>query len=260
MKYKINDAFAGNTAIEDFVRLLPATFDDGGQTLYADRNVIKSFDVGGMELVVKRFRRPNIVQRLVYTFFRSSKARRAFLSGGTLRERGVQTPLNVAYVEVRRGMLFSDGFYVTDRDNAPPIAGALNDAEQFDRTMAADFACFAARLHENGILHHDLNSTNVLYHPLPDGHYTFSLIDINRMKFYDHGTLPDMGECMENLTRFTGRMDLFAFVAAEYCRCRQLPTTMVGVMVRQKERHDARWVRRKRRVRFLKRIAGCFRK
>lgn len=253
-KVTINEAFADNQPLCDFIQLLPAVFDGGGRVLYDERNVIKAFVAGGTEVVVKRFHRPNAIQRIIYSFFRSSKARRAYLSGGTLTERGVATPLNIAYVEVWKGGLFVDGYYVTDVDSAPPIAGPLNERQDFDQVMAADFARFAAMLHEKGILHNDLNSTNVLYHAQPDDHYRFSVIDINRMKFYPLGTQPPTDECLENLTRFTGRMDLFRYVAEQYVSARNLPSTVVSQMVAVKEAHDKAWVRRKKRVRIWKSI------
>ena len=82
-----------------------------------------------------------------------------------------------------------------------------------------------------------------LYQPQADGHYTFSLIDINRMKFYTG--YPPMKECVENLTRFTGRMDVFELVAREYVKARGMEESQVQYFMNGKAEHDRRWIRRK---------------
>lgn len=76
--------------------------------------------------------------------------------------------------------------------------------------MASDFARFVNRLHQKGIVDLDLNSSNIFYQIQDDGHYRFSPIDINRMKFYKG--YPPLKICVENLMSFTGRIDLFEFV------------------------------------------------
>ena len=117
--------------------------------------------------------------------------------------------------------------------------------------MAGDFARFVNRLHQKGIIDIDLNSGNVLYQPQADGHYTFSLIDINRMKFYTG--YPPMKECVENLTRFTGRMDVFELVAREYVKARGMEESQIQYFMDGKAEHDRRWKTRKS-------ITHCFRK
>ena len=245
---EINPEMSDAKAFTAFVNNLPEYFSTHGRTIYDERNVIKMFtpDEAGACVVVKRFRKPNIIQRIVYSFFRKSKAQRAYRNATELLRRGVSTPTNMAYLETWQGALFEYGYYVTAVDAAPPIRDRLITPDVFDHAMAADFARFVADLHSKGILHNDLNSTNVLYHDGIDGHSTFSVIDINRMKFYPHGTLPPMAERMENLTRFTGRMDLFEYVATCYVsHFKPGEAPAVSGLMAVKRRHDERWRRRK---------------
>ena len=240
MRQEINPSYAH---LSDFVATVPQKFKTDGTLLFKGRNTIKKFVVGGESIVVKRFKKPNLIQRVVYGFFRKSKARRAYLNGGRLIANGISTPVNIAYIEQKSGGLLEECYYLSGEDNAPSIEGRLNETKDFDKVMATDLACFAADLHRKGILHDDFNCSNVLYHPQSDGHYHFSVIDINRMRFTDG--YPSMAECMENLTRFTGRMDLFEFVATAYVACRGLDFTYVGRMLEVKRRHDKRWRQRK---------------
>lgn len=54
-----------------------------------------------------------------------------------------------------------------------------------------------------------------------------------------------MKECVENLTRFTGRMDVFELVAREYVKVRGLEESQVQNFMDGKAEHDWRWKKRK---------------
>lgn len=249
----INSTYKNNSQIREFVNDLPKQFENGGTILYAERNIIKSFTLGGKWIVVKRFRLPSWPQRLIYSFFRKSKAERAFRNGIILHERGISTPCSIAYLEQWKSGLFEYGYYVTEYIDLPPICERLNDIEDFDRTLADAFAAFVADLHRKGILHHDLNSTNVLYQQAK-GSYTFSLIDINRMEFSPIGKYPSLKQCMKNLTRFTGRMEVFEYVARQYAIYRSLDVdSFTHEALAVKIRHDKQNRRRKAFFRHFKR-------
>ena len=77
-----------NTASEhlrDFTERLPELFDREGEVLHAGRNTIKAFEAEGERLVVKRFKRPNLLRAVIYTFFRRlSQTTARFPAAGTL--------------------------------------------------------------------------------------------------------------------------------------------------------------------------------
>ena len=94
-----------NTATEhlrDFTQRLPELFDREGEVLHTGRNTIKAFEVEGERLAVKRFKRPNLLRAVIYTFFRRSKARRSYEHAVRLRALGVDSPEAVAWSEYRR--------------------------------------------------------------------------------------------------------------------------------------------------------------
>lgn len=257
MRIKINERYeAEGGQLARCIAAIPKNFDTEGIVIFSGRNTIKKFmfrrhvnsaDTQSMKIIVKRYKRPNFFQKIAYTFFRPTKARKAFYNGLELQYRGFNTPESIAYIETKKLGLIDYCYYICREDYSHPIAERLNDRHDFDREMAKEFARFAARLHDSGILHHDLNSTNVLYRESTDdsnAKYSFSLIDNNRMTFYQ-GEMPSEKECMENLTRFTGRMDLFEYVAEEYCRCRKNSGITKDRLIAQKLLHDKRWRRRK---------------
>lgn len=254
---RIAPEYQTNKEISEFVGKIPLTFDDEGSLLYDKRNTIKSFKVTNQDipcqlLVVKRFKTPNIIQRIAYSFFRSSKAVRAFDNAAELRRRGINTPHEVACIEEKHGCLLRAAYVITHFTGGQPIGELLLTPEGVNPAAAKNFVHFVIELHSKGILHHDLNSTNVLYHKTEEGGY-FSVIDINRMKFKSPGELTP-AECFENLTRFTGQMDLFDFVLKYYIKERGWADEMIHEARKIKINHDRQRVRRKVFFNHIKKI------
>ncbi len=253
MKIKINPKYE---KMRSFIERIPDVFEQEGRELFYGRNVIKSFmvqlDDKEQEVVVKRYKQPNFFQKIAYSFFCSTKACRAYEHANILQQNGFATPEGYGYIETRRNGLIDYCYFISDVDNSHPISDQLNEQREFNKAMAADYARFVARLHQKGIIDIDLNGGNVLYQLQSDGRYTFSLIDTNRMKFFKG--YPPMDECMENLTRFTGRMDVFEYVAREYVKARGLDDAMVVKLLEAKKKHDWKWEHRKDFTHRLKKI------
>lgn len=250
---EINTPFVADKKLLQFLDNLPDSFESGGTALWNGRNRIKLFEISATMpdaaprlMVVKCFKHPNFVQQIGYAFS-THKACRAYRNGLELIRRGFVTPCPIAFVE-KRGCCrcVEDAYYICEPTDLPCIEGET-DRDDWNRALAKDFAAYVAALHKRGVLHHDLNDTNVLYRKSPDGGYTFEVIDINRMKFFAEGAEIPFKERVENLTRFTGRIDLFEYVAREYFKTlgvRDLENE-VALAVSQKLLHDRRWRRRK---------------
>ena len=182
MRFAIHPAYSGDE-VETFLEQLPMMFDGEGEMLYDKRNQVKRFVLpSGRPVVVKRFKKPILIQRIIYGFFRKTKAQRAYLYAAVFYER-------------------------------------LVAQQPFDRVIADDFAALVAALHQKSILHGDLNPTNVLFRTRDDGHYTFSLIDTNRMRFKALGQNFTAYECLNNLTRFDVQDELYHYVLRRYIEC-----------------------------------------
>ncbi len=256
MKIVINPKYKNNPVVQRFIEHLPDRFEKEGILLFSERNTVKSFVVDESDaflqnVVVKNYKFPNFIQRIGYSFFRSGKAARAFCNAKELRERGIDTPQEIAYIEQWRNGLFAYSYFISGYDGASPIREKLMESEVFDSVMAEDFAFFAVKLHEAGILNHDLNSTNVLYHPQGE-RYRFSLIDINRIDFCPIGKNISRYRCLDNLKQFTGRMDVFEYVIRCYAMKRswnEESTTVEAIKI--KTQYDKQ---RKRRKTFFRKF------
>ena len=203
----------------DFISALPAAFADGqGEIIYDQRNQIRRFTDRGQTFVVKRYKPVNAVQRVVYTFFRKTKAARAYLFAQEFRRRGIDTPREVGYIETGSGRLFSTGYFVSLEAPGTETHLLLREVKDFSHELADAVARQILTMHSHGVLHGDLNLSNFLCTE-HDGQYRFTMIDINRSHFTDG--MPDDETCLQNMVRTTHRRDLYEYLVRSYARQRQ---------------------------------------
>lgn len=226
-------------------------FSDEGKTIYSGRNTIKTIMLGDTVVAVKRYRSLGLLKGIIYTLFRSSKALRSFRNSGELRRRKISVPEEVATIEVSRCGLLHTAYYICEYRQLPDIRTSLIDTNPYSDNLMQAYSEFVARLHERGILHRDLNPSNVLYEQ-KDGSYDFYLIDINRMKFFD--TPVPKADCMENLTLFWWLTDTYKDMLKRYAAVRLWDEEDIKTAVDVKIRHDRNWKRRKRITGKLKKL------
>ena len=203
----------------DFISALPGAFADGqGETIYDQRNQIRRFTDRGQVFVVKRYKPVNALQRVVYTFFRKTKAARAYLFAQEFRRRGIDTPREVAYIETGSGRLFLTGYFVSLEAPGTETHLLLREVKDFSHELADAVARQILTMHSHGVLHGDLNLSNFLCTE-EDGQYRFTMIDINRSHFTDG--MPDDETCLQNMVRTTHRRDLYEYLVRSYARLRQ---------------------------------------
>ncbi len=222
----------------------------GSIVLHNGRNkVVLCESPDGEKVVIKRYKRHDIIKKIAYTFFKNNKAKSAYENAVELRKRGFETPREVAYIEERAHGLVEQVYFISAYTGNGPISEQLS----FDKELATQYALYVASLHSKGILHVDLNSTNVLFAKDSKG-YNFELIDINRMKFYDNDV--PKTECMENLTLFWHFDEVYKHVLEVYAAARGWNEKETETAILIKQRHDKRWIRKKRISRFFGRLFG----
>lgn len=207
--------------LRTFMETLPQRFDREGTTIHAGRNTLKAFDSGDGRIVIKRFRQPDPFHAVVYTFFRRSKAQRAYEHALRLRELGIDTPAPIAWITCRHHGLLAESYYVCRYSDHTPLSEATT---RFPDTAAQkvleEFARFAAELHAKGIEHRDFNHGNILWKAgTAKEPIRFQLIDINRMRFARHALTPR--RCMINLRRLACPATAFLFILDRYADTRR---------------------------------------
>ena len=210
--------------LTDEIARLPQRMAEGeGEVVYDSRNRVVRFAVDGLSLMVKRFKRVNVVQQVVYSFFRKTKAERAFLFAHEFLKRGIDTPQPVAYMEERRHGLFTIGYFVSLETPGTETSLLLREVQDYPRDLAEAVARQVVLMHSKGILHGDLNLSNFLVKPAPaprEGRtsYSFTMIDTNRSHFCNG--FPSDNECLKNMVRLTHRRDLYEDLVRRYALLR----------------------------------------
>lgn len=201
-----------------FVSSLPDIFDSSGQTIYSKRNVVKRFQVEENAVaIVKRYKVPNLIQRLAYSFYRKSKAERAYNYAALFLQKGIETPKPIAFIEIYQRGLFTDSYFVSTEDNRSSCNALLDSTFREAEELIDNLVDFIISLHKKGIMHGDLNLSNILYWKEKDGKYSFSVIDTNRSRFID---TPSKHRCLKNLMRMTHNFSVSAGLVAAYARKR----------------------------------------
>ena len=205
-------------AADSYIRQIPSFYEQEGELIFRKRNVVKRFHTPYGDWIVKRYKRPLFIQRLAYTFWRKSKALRAFLYAKRLRDLGINTPTEVAYIEIDDGLLFSDSYFVSLPCPWPSLFDEMvGKSDSFDSMLADQLATYLITLHQKGVLHGDLNLDNILCNKKSDDCIEFALIDTNRTRFVSHPTQTD---CLNNLVRITHRRKLLYYIVSRYAQMR----------------------------------------
>jgi tRNA A-37 threonylcarbamoyl transferase component Bud32 len=222
--------------LSDFIESLPTVFETDGELVYDARNQVRLFTVDDMKLAVKRFKKPMLHQRLDYTFFRPSKAKRAYLYGIKLLELGISTPTPVAYIETFSKGLFSQGYLVTEYCGDPDARILREEPEGHDELVEA-IAKYLVDCHEKGFIHGDTNLTNFLYHR-EGSSFHISTIDINRSHFSPN---PSKKQCLESLFRLTHVRPTLKRIVARYAALRGWDEqAAVNIVMKKLEKFEKR--------------------
>lgn len=198
---------------------LPQLFERGEGTLIHDlRNQLRILQMGPVEVVVKSFALPHWLNRFVYVFLRSSKAKRSFLYARMLRNGGFGSPRPVAYFEERLlGMVLRRSYYVCLRSQLPytyldVVQGKVSDtdAEVYLRAVGR----FTARFHMADMLHKDYNNGNLLLGMDAEGRPQIEVIDLNRIRF----RTVSVKEGCENMKHLTCNATQMRVLAESYAQ------------------------------------------
>lgn len=98
--------------LREYVERIPKDFETIGTVIHSGRNLIKMITVDGLDINVKRYTIPPLINRIAYAFFRPSKGKRAFVYPEKLLEKGFETPLSYClYRRDKNGFDWSFIFY-----------------------------------------------------------------------------------------------------------------------------------------------------
>ena len=204
--------------LSDILNEIFVNFNFKGKILVnGQRNAIKLFEVEGITLNIKSFKRPNLINKIVYRYFRKSKARRSFEFASKLMEMQIGTPQPVAFFENYDFIGLKESYYACQHlENVFEFREIVqNEAFENRDFIIRKFTQFTFEMHEKGIEFLDHSPGNTLIRKNNDGSYSFFLVDLNRMQF--HETI-DFKTRMKNLSKITHKKDMIEVMSNEYAK------------------------------------------
>lgn len=183
------------------------------KSIKKDRNTLKIFDLRKKKIVVKSFKVPNIFNKIIYTFFRKSKAKRSYEYASKLVANNINTPKPVAYYETKKYFLLNKSYYVCEHiDYDFTFKDFIKNKFKF-KLITKLFTEFTYSIHEKNINFLDNTPGNTLI-VKQNNTFDFYLVDLNRMKF-ERMTFKRR---MKNLSKLTIDRKLIKAISTEYSK------------------------------------------
>jgi hypothetical protein len=178
------------------------------------RNAIKYFTTDEDKINIKSFKKPNLINKIVYRYFRKSKAKRSFEFAKMLLENGFGTPEPMAFLENYDAIGLTSSYYFSrQQENVFMFRVAIFDTNFEDReNITRAYTRFFFELHEKGIEFVDNTSGNTLIEKTEQG-YSFYLVDLNRMNFHRKMTIEQR---IQNFSKLTLDTSILEIIADEY--------------------------------------------
>ena len=161
MRVIVNPKYAH---LQKEIEEVPRSFQNEGDVVYDGRNVLKRISLGSIDVVVKSFKKPHIINRVVYSFFRQSKAERSYIYSMEIQQHGFDTPEPVAMIEQFQDGLLSHSYYICCYDGGETVRSLMDGKVEGNEDKLSAFARYTAALHQAGILHLDYSPGNILIH------------------------------------------------------------------------------------------------
>ena len=203
---------------KDQIETFFTNFSNSGKNfVIGQRNSIKLFNIDGIDVSIKSFKKPNLVNKIAYRYFRKSKAHRSFEYASKLMDLGIGTPKPIAYFENFDFIGLNDSYYVCEHlENVFEFRALVQNTDFNQReSILRQFVGFSYQMHQKGVEFLDHSPGNTLIKDNNDGTYSFYLVDLNRMKFHES---IDFQTRMKNLSHLTPQKEMIVIMANEYAK------------------------------------------
>ena len=208
-KFILNEEFK---KFEYFLCNIKQFFKENSNTIHKARNELKVIEHENQKLVVKYFKIPHFINKIVYTFFKKSKAQKSYEYALKIKD---FTPKPIGYIEFYKFGLLDESYFVSEKfDYDFTIREPLLDINFPNKNeIFKAFAQFTFDLHENEIYHLDYSPGNILIKKENDN-FIFKIVDINRMKFLNM----DLEKRAKNFSKLWAKDEDLEFIAKEYAK------------------------------------------
>ncbi len=243
VKYQLNKNYEN---IENLLLNIKKHFQENSDTIHKARNELKVIKYQDLQTVVKAFKIPNIINQIVYAYFRDSKAKKSYENAVKLRELEVNTPEPIGYIEFYRTFLFKESFFIAKKfDYEFTIREPLRNKTLENRIdIIKAFVLFTYDLHKKGVYHKDYSAGNILV-AKKDDIWEFSVVDINRMEFKPINL--ELG--LDNFAKLWLDDDNLDLIAKEYAKLSNVEENIAIRILKESDKKLKSFVEFKRKIR-----------
>lgn len=231
------------------IQLVTSFFEEGNLIVKGSRNTIKSNFLGSEKVNIKFFKKPGIFKSIIYSFFRSTKAKRSFDYANYLTNHNILTPQPIAYIEERSVFgLLGDSFYISQQIDYDFTIRELIHNPLFPNrnSILEQFAEFTFKMHEANVNFLDHSPGNTLIVDKGNNQFEFYLIDLNRMKFEKLS----IEKRMDNFKKMWLSRTMIKVVAKKYAKLIGQPEEKIHTILLEKTLQFKRRITKKK---YLKR-------
>ena len=239
-------------AKEEYINLLINIrdyFKESDNSIHKARNEIKILDYENRKLVVKAFKIPHFINKIVYNFFRDSKAKRSYENSVKLVNLGIKTPTPIGYIEFNSFLFFRESYYVCEYYNYDFEIRAVFKDDTFENKeeIIKQFIEFTFDLHNKGVYHIDYSPGNILVKKIEDK-YEFYIVDVNRMKFVDF----DLDLRMKSMMKLTSNSEYNKMIMSDYAKVSGLALDDVTSKFTYYLREQEKYLEKKKKIKSYK--------
>lgn len=220
----ISDRYSQRNDVAQLCNIINHAFDgNDGELIYDKRNKLRRFTMkDGLVIIAKRYKKPNIFQKICYSTFWKNKAKKSFIFADYLLNIGIETPAPIAHITYKEKGMVDEYFLLTEEASGEESEVLMNKmSEENDvigmHRLADALTDLLIKMHEKGFMHGDANLSNFLCQKSDEG-YAFSVIDINRSKILHRPA--SYKECINNLYRVTHIRPILSMIVKTYARHR----------------------------------------
>ncbi|HIP52351.1 MAG TPA: hypothetical protein EYG94_09720 [Campylobacterales bacterium] len=197
-------------AYTSLLKNIQTHFQNSSNYLHKARNEIKIIKHENQEYAVKSFKVPHLLNKVVYSFFRSSKAQKSYDNSVKISD---FVPRPIGYVEFTKFGLIHNSYFVSESFSYDfTIREPLLDENFEERERVfKEFAYFTGQLHKNDIYHLDYSPGNILIKK-ENGQFIFKIVDINRMEF----KVLDLETRLKNFAKLWAKDEDLEVIVREY--------------------------------------------
>jgi serine/threonine protein kinase len=208
-KLKLNPIYK---YLDDYLINIKQYFYEDTNTIHKARNELKIISHAGVSTVVKSFKIPHLFNKIIYTFFRDSKAKKSYEYSLKL---GDFAPPPIGYIEFFNNGLLDESYFISEEFiynftiREPLLQKNFINREK----ILQAFANFTLQLHNSGIYHEDYSPGNILIRE-KNGKYIFKIVDVNRMRFFKLSC----NERAKNFSKLWASEEDLTIIAKEYVK------------------------------------------